>query len=123
LILDFLSDYQTAYNQTQKINNQINQYPKKSLIVTLVREMTDESPGREMTDEVLDETIWEVTRTWEEQWDSLKVNESKEVQQELDDISQDKRRLLYFQQNKKRREPRGTQCHTRTIIISEHKNL
>jgi hypothetical protein len=29
--------------------------------------------------------MWEVTRPWEEKWESLKVNESKMVEQELDD--------------------------------------
>ena len=31
------------------------------------------------------ETMWEEARPWEEQWESLKVNESKMVEQELDD--------------------------------------
>ena len=38
-----------------------------------------------MTDEALDDTMWETTRPWEEQWESLKVTESKEVEQGLDD--------------------------------------
>ena len=38
-----------------------------------------------MTDEVLEDTIWESVRPWEEQWESLKVNESKVVEQELYD--------------------------------------
>jgi hypothetical protein len=29
--------------------------------------------------------MWEETRPWEEKWESLKVNESKMVEQELDD--------------------------------------
>ena len=32
---------------------------------------------REMTDEVLEDTVCETVRPWEEQWKSLKVNESK----------------------------------------------
>jgi hypothetical protein len=44
-----------------------------------------ESQTREMTDPVLDEAMWEAARPWEEQWESLKVNESKIVEQELDD--------------------------------------
>jgi hypothetical protein len=46
-----------------------------------------ESQTREMTDQVLDETMREVTRPLEEQWESmtLKVNECKIVEQELDD--------------------------------------
>jgi hypothetical protein len=34
---------------------------------------------------VIDEGMWEVVRPWEEKWESLKVNESKMVEQELDD--------------------------------------
>ena len=30
-----------------------------------------------MTDEKLEDTMWETTRPWEEQWESLKVNESR----------------------------------------------
>jgi hypothetical protein len=44
-----------------------------------------ESQTREMTDQVLDEAMWESGRPWEEEWESLKVNESKMVEQELDD--------------------------------------
>ena len=29
--------------------------------------------------------MWEVPRPWEEKWESLKVNESKTVEQDLDD--------------------------------------
>jgi hypothetical protein len=39
----------------------------------------------ETTDQVLDETMWEETRPWEEKWESLKVNESIMTVQELDD--------------------------------------
>jgi hypothetical protein len=39
----------------------------------------------EMTDEELEDTMWEETRPWEEQWGSLKVNESKVEEQEIDD--------------------------------------
>jgi hypothetical protein len=44
-----------------------------------------------MTDEVLEDTIWEAARPWEEQWESLKVNESKVVEQELDDADRQAR--------------------------------
>jgi hypothetical protein len=44
-----------------------------------------EAQARERTDEVLEDTIWESARLGEEQWESLKVNESKVVEQELDD--------------------------------------
>jgi hypothetical protein len=43
-----------------------------------------ETQTREMTDQVLDDTMWEVVRPWEDQWESLKLNESKIVEQELD---------------------------------------
>jgi hypothetical protein len=38
-----------------------------------------------MTDQVLGEAMWEPARPWKETWESLKVNESKMVEQELDD--------------------------------------
>jgi hypothetical protein len=44
-----------------------------------------EAQTRETTDQVLDETMWEEDRPWEEKWESLKVNESKMTEQELDD--------------------------------------
>jgi hypothetical protein len=44
-----------------------------------------ETQTREITDQVLDETMWEEDRPWEEKWESLKVNESKMIEQELDD--------------------------------------
>jgi hypothetical protein len=44
-----------------------------------------EAQGREMTDGVLQDTMWDVARPWEEQWETLKVNESKMVEPELDD--------------------------------------
>ncbi len=44
-----------------------------------------ESQTRETTDQVLDEGMWETVRPWEEKWESLKVNESKMVEQDLDD--------------------------------------
>ena len=34
---------------------------------------------------MISDTMWEEARPWEEQWESLKVNESKIVEQELDD--------------------------------------
>ena len=33
--------------------------------------------AREMTDEELEDTMWEAARQWAEQWESVKVNESK----------------------------------------------
>ena len=41
--------------------------------------------SREMTDEEIEDTMWETTRPWEEQWEGLKVNESKVEEQEIDD--------------------------------------
>jgi hypothetical protein len=43
-----------------------------------------ETQTREMTDQVL-EAMWESVRPWEEQWESLKVNQSKVVEQALED--------------------------------------
>ena len=48
------------------------------------RTIFTEAQARKMTDEVLEDT-WEAARLWEEQWESLKVNESKAVEQEMDD--------------------------------------
>ena len=49
------------------------------------RTTVTEDQTRETTDQVLDEAMWEVARPWEEKWESLKVNERKMVEQELDD--------------------------------------
>ena len=43
------------------------------------------SQAQEMTDEELEDTMWEEVRPWEEQWETLKVNESKVEEQEIDD--------------------------------------
>ncbi len=48
------------------------------------RTILTEAQARKMTDEVLENTTWEEARPWEEQWESLEVNESKVVEQELD---------------------------------------
>ena len=45
---------------------------------------------QEITDEELEDTMWETSRPWEEQWESLKVNESKEEEEEIDDMTIDK---------------------------------
>jgi hypothetical protein len=55
---------------------------RSPIIYTL--KLTEAQAG-EMTDEVLEDTIWESVRPREEQWESLKVNESKVVEQELYD--------------------------------------
>ena len=38
-----------------------------------------------MTDEELEDTMWETVRPWEEQWETLKVNESKVEEQVIDE--------------------------------------
>ena len=41
--------------------------------------------AQEITDEEIEDTMWEETRPWEEQWETLKVNESKVEDQVIDD--------------------------------------
>jgi hypothetical protein len=43
-----------------------------------------EIQAQEMTDDVLEDILWEVARPWEEQWETLKVDESRVEVQELD---------------------------------------
>jgi hypothetical protein len=38
-----------------------------------------------MTDEVLEDIMWEEVRPWEERWETLKVDESRVEEQEVDD--------------------------------------
>jgi hypothetical protein len=38
-----------------------------------------------MTDEVLEDMMWEEARPWEERWETLKVDESRVEEQEVDD--------------------------------------
>jgi hypothetical protein len=38
-----------------------------------------------MTDEVLEDIMWEESRPWEERWETLKVDESRVEEQEVDD--------------------------------------
>ena len=40
---------------------------------------------QEITDEEIEDTMWEETRPWEEQWETLKVNVSKVEDQVIDD--------------------------------------
>ena len=58
-----------------------------------------------MTDQVLEDAMWEAARPWEEQWESIKVNESKMVEPELDDEDRQarfwRRRLDGFAVNEK----------------------
>jgi len=37
-----------------------------------------------MTDEVLEDIMWEAARPWEERWETLKVDESRVEEQEVD---------------------------------------
>ena len=46
--------------------------------------------AQEVTDEELEDTMWGETRPWEEEWETLKVNESNEEEQEIDDMTIDK---------------------------------
>ncbi len=41
--------------------------------------------AQEMTDEEIEDTMWEEARPWTEIWEALKVNESKVEEQEIDD--------------------------------------
>jgi hypothetical protein len=41
--------------------------------------------AREMTDEALEDIMWEAVRPWEERWDTLKMDESSVEEQEVDD--------------------------------------
>ena len=41
--------------------------------------------GREMTDEALEDRMWEAARPWEERWDVLKMDESRVEEQEAGD--------------------------------------
>ena len=38
-----------------------------------------------MTDEALEVMMWEASRPWEERWETLKVNESRVEEKEVDD--------------------------------------
>jgi hypothetical protein len=38
------------------------------------RTVLTEAQGQEMTDEELDDTMWDVARPWEEQWESFKAD-------------------------------------------------
>jgi len=48
--------------------------------------------AREMTDEVLEDIMWEAARPWEERWETLKVDESRVEEQEVDDKDRQARR-------------------------------
>jgi hypothetical protein len=62
-----------------------------------------------MTDKVFKDTIWETTRPWEDQWESIKVTESKVVEQELDD---EDRQTRFW-----RRRPDGFTVNEKEYII------
>jgi hypothetical protein len=61
-------------------------YPK-SLPKTRATSETvvDEVEIQHQRTQVLDEAMWEEARPWEEKWESLKMNQSKMTEQELDD--------------------------------------
>ena len=61
-------------------------FSKKTCRALYRRTTLTEAQAREVTDEVLENTMWETVRLWEEQWESLKVNESKIVEPELDEV-------------------------------------
>ena len=46
--------------------------------------LTETQTG-ETTDQVVDESLWEEARPWEEKWESLKMNQNKMTEQKLDD--------------------------------------
>ena len=50
---------------------------KKTCREVYRRTILTEAQAREMTDEEVEDTMWEEARPWEEQWETLKVNESK----------------------------------------------
>ena len=64
---------------------------------------------REMTDEDLEDIMWETSRPWEEQWESLKVNESKVEEQVIDD---DDRQARFW-----RRRPNGFAVNEKEHVI------
>jgi hypothetical protein len=50
-----------------------------------------EAKAREMTDEMLEDTMWEEARPWEEQWEALKVNKSEVEEQEYKELDDEDR--------------------------------
>ena len=65
--------------------------------------------AQEMTDEEIEDTMWEVARPWEEEWESLKVNESKVEEQVIDD---DDRQARFW-----RRRPDGFAVNEKEHVI------
>jgi hypothetical protein len=63
----------------------IQTFWKKTCRELYRRTTLTEAKIRETTDQVLDEVMWQTARPWKEKWESLKVTESKMVEQELDD--------------------------------------
>ena len=63
----------------------------------------------EMTDEELEDTMWETARPWEEPWESLNTNESKVEEQEIDD---DDRQAQFW-----RRRPDGFAVNEKELIM------
>ena len=65
--------------------------------------------AREMTDETLEDIMWETARPWEERWDTLKMDESRVEEQEVDD--EDKQARFW------RRRPDGFAVNEREHVI------
>ena len=65
--------------------------------------------AREMTDEALEDIMWEAARPWEERWDTLKMDESRVEEQEVDD--EDKQARFW------RRRPDGFAVNEREHVI------
>ena len=65
--------------------------------------------AQEITDEELEDTMWEAARPWEEQLEALKVNESKVEEQEIDD---DDRQARFW-----RRRPDGFAVNEKEHVI------
>ena len=65
--------------------------------------------AQEMTDEELEDTMWEAARPWEEQWETLKANESKVEEQVIDE---DDRQARFW-----RRRPDGFAVNEQEHVI------
>ncbi len=62
-----------------------------------------------MTDETLEDMMWEAARPWEERWDTLKMDESRVEEQEVDD--EDKQARFW------RRRPDGFTVNEKEHVI------
>jgi hypothetical protein len=73
------------HHHWQQVQREIAAFWKKTYRELYRRTTLTEAEAQEMTDQVLQDAMWEAARPWEEQWESIKVNESKMVEPELDD--------------------------------------